>query len=59
MSLVKSADGRHAIELQAGHRMYGWVFARHPDGQWVTVRPATAEEIEAARLAEERRKSVW
>lgn len=51
--MTETDDGRHAIELDATSRYFGWVFYRHPDGQWVTLRKATDAEIVAARAAKE------
>ena len=45
-----SESGRAcAIEIEPKNRFYGWVFYKHPDGQWVTLRQASEEEIESAR----------
>lgn len=38
-----------AIELDPVNRAYGWVYYKHPDGQWVTLRKATGDEIERAQ----------
>lgn len=43
-------DGEpRAVEVSPSSRYYGWVFYKHPDGQWVTLRKATKEEIEKAK----------
>lgn len=46
--MVETFDGRHAICLDRKMRAFNWVFYKHPDGQWVTLRPALPEEIRAA-----------
>lgn len=33
------------IELDQQHSAYGWVYYKHPDGQWVTLRKASGDEI--------------
>lgn len=38
-----------AIEMDPANRAYGWVYYKHPDGHWVTLRKATVEEVEAAQ----------
>lgn len=37
-----------AVELDENNRAYGWVYCKHPDGQWVTLRKATADELATA-----------
>lgn len=37
-----------AIEMDPANRAYGWVYYKHPDGQWVTLRPATDVEMRRA-----------
>jgi hypothetical protein len=37
-----------AVDADKASRTYGWVFYQHPDGQWVTLRKASAEELAAA-----------
>jgi hypothetical protein len=39
-----------AIELDPANRAYGWVYYKHADGHWVTLRKATLEEVERAQL---------
>jgi hypothetical protein len=39
-----------AIELDPANRAYGWVYYKHPGGQWVTLRKATPEELERAQV---------
>jgi hypothetical protein len=48
--MVETHDGKHAVSLEEG-RYFGWVFYKHPDGQWVTLRKATEQEIEDAKQA--------
>jgi len=35
----------HTVETDKNDRFYGWVFWRHPNGQWVSLRKATAQEL--------------
>jgi hypothetical protein len=56
MSLMAEAVNQHgqkrAVETDKADRFYGWVFYKHPDGQWVTLRKATPDELaEAERIA--------
>ena len=39
-----------AIEMDPENRAYGWVYYKHPDGQWVTLRKATEEEMKLAEV---------
>lgn len=48
--MVATADGLHAIEVDKLSRWYGWMFWKHPDGQWVSKRKATPLEISEAAL---------
>ena len=41
-----------AIELDEANRAYGWVYYKHPDGQWVTLRKATSDEIYRAERSQ-------
>ena len=49
MSLMAEAVNQHgqkrAVETDKADRFYGWVFYKHPDGQWVTLRKATPDEL--------------
>lgn len=38
----------HAVEIDPTHKFYGWIFYQHPDGQWVSVGKAPAEEMQFA-----------
>jgi len=38
-----------AAQLNTKDPMYGWLYTRHPDGQWVTLRKLPPIEIEAAQ----------
>jgi hypothetical protein len=41
--------GEHrAVETDKANQFYGWVFYKHPDGQWVTLRKATEQELSRA-----------
>jgi len=37
-----------AASLDCEARDHGWLYTRHPDGQWVTLRKLTPDEIEKA-----------
>lgn len=45
--LVKTWDGKNAVCVEG--RFYGWAFYKHPDGQWVTIRKASDDEIDRAK----------
>lgn len=46
---IISLDGRHMVCINPESRYNGWVFYKHPDGQWVTERRALPNEIEQAK----------
>ena len=47
-----------AIELNPDSVAYGWVYYKHADGQWVTLRIATSDELwRAHRTVEQRSQS--
>ena len=50
--MIETKDGRHAVCLDGG-RFHGWVFYRHPNGQWVSLRRALPSEIQNAQAAHE------
>ena len=37
-----------AARLDPGAKDHGWLYLKHPDGQWVTLRKLSDAEIEAA-----------
>jgi hypothetical protein len=37
-----------AVQLDVGAKDYGWLYVRGPDGQWVTHRKLSADELETA-----------
>jgi len=37
-----------AADLNADRKTYGWLYTRHVDGHWVTLRKLSADEIEIA-----------
>jgi hypothetical protein len=37
-----------AADLNADRKTYGWLYTRHADGHWVTMRKLSADEIEMA-----------
>jgi hypothetical protein len=49
---VNQHGQKRAVETDKADRYYGWVFYKHPGGQWVTLRKATSDELaEAERIA--------
>ena len=38
-----------AAQLDPGHADFGWLYTKHPDGQYVTLRKLPQWEIEAAQ----------
>ena len=38
-----------AAQLDPKHDMYGWLYTKHPDGQWVTFRKLHPLEVEEAK----------
>lgn len=40
---------RRGIEMDPANRAYGWVYYKHADGHWVTLRKASLDEMEAAQ----------
>lgn len=42
---IETADGKYAL-CTVG-RFKNWIMYKHPDGQWVSLRPAFAHEIAA------------
>lgn len=51
MALIKAWNEHgeyRAVETDKASRFYGWVFYKHPDGQWVTLRKATEPELSRA-----------
>lgn len=48
--------GEHrAVELDPMNRAYGWVYYKGADGQWVTLRKATEDEM---RRADEANRAI-
>lgn len=45
---VNQRGHKRAVETDRTDRLYGWVFYKHPDGQWVTLRKATPDELAEA-----------
>lgn len=41
-------EAPRAVDVDKESRTYGWVFYKHADGQWVTQRKATEEELTKA-----------
>ena len=37
-----------AADLNADRKTYGWLYTRHADGHWVTLRKLSTDEIETA-----------
>jgi hypothetical protein len=47
--MIETVGGEYAVMIDQANRHYGWTFKKHPDGQWVSGRPATEAEMNAAR----------
>lgn len=41
---------KRGVCINPHNRFYGWVFKKHPDGQWVTYRKAAEPEIRSAEF---------
>jgi glutathionylspermidine synthase len=54
--LIEANNGTRAVCIEG--RFYGWVFLKHPDGQWVTQRKASQHEIEQAKIIHEFNKFI-
>lgn len=37
-----------AVRLEPSAKDHGWLYTRHPDGQWVTMRKLSDAELETA-----------
>lgn len=48
--IIETADGRHAVNINTGSPLYGWVLRRECDA-WTRFRFATDEEMQAAEAA--------
>lgn len=44
--MIETADGKHALCTEG--RFQNWIMYKHPDGQWVSLRPALPAEIAGA-----------
>ena len=42
-----------------GEESKPWVFYKHPDGQWVSLREATPDDIERLENAREEESKLW
>ncbi len=40
------ASGREMLLVAEGESFAGWLCYRHPDGQWVSLRKATPDDLE-------------
>jgi len=47
--MIATAGGEYAIMTDPENGHFGWLFKRHPDGQWVSIRKVTESEMYAAR----------
>ena len=47
--MIELVGGEYAIMIDPENGHFGWIFRRHPDGQWVSVRVATEPEMYVAR----------
>lgn len=46
------ANGRHMLLVEEGE-WAGWLCYRHPEGQWVSLRVATDDDLDRIRAAAE------
>jgi len=46
--MIEHPSGKYAICVDSENKACGWVFYKHVDGQWVTLRLALPGEIEGA-----------
>lgn len=47
LRFFNKATGQEMLLVAPGEPYAGWLCYRHPDGQWVTIREATAEDHKA------------
>jgi hypothetical protein len=54
LALRDAVTGREMLLVsEPGHIYWGWLLYRHPDGDWVTLRKATAaDQVRIARALE-------
>ena len=52
--MIEDALGSFAVCIDKESRFNGWLFFKHPDGQWITKRLALPMEIERAKAKLER-----
>jgi hypothetical protein len=57
--MATCVGGQFAVCVDEKSPTYGWVHQRHPDGQWVTVRKATDDEITRGKAAYELRAGTF
>jgi hypothetical protein len=57
--MATCVGGQFAVCVDEKSPTYGWVHQRHPDGQWVTVRKATDDEITRGKAAYEACRDFW
>lgn len=51
--MIAATDGRHAVCVDKKNGHYGWVFYKHPDGLWVSLRKASEAELtQATKVAD-------
>lgn len=48
------ASNREMILVAEGESFAGWLCYRHPDGQWVSLRKATDDDIAKIKAAQHR-----
>lgn len=48
LDVVEFGDGKHAVCMNPENQQYGWIYYKHADGHWVTLRRALPQEIERA-----------
>jgi hypothetical protein len=57
MEMFVISDGE-GVCCNPGGRFHGWLFRRHPDGQWVSVRKLEAEPPPTSPLLDVAKKGV-
>lgn len=46
-----NATGREMLLVAEGESYAGWLCYKHPDGQWVTLRKATPDDLSRIEMA--------
>jgi hypothetical protein len=51
LKFYDGASRRWMKLVYEGHWAAGWIVFKHPDGQWVTLREATSEDLDRINAA--------